>query len=58
MSASGLLMRFITKCEQIIWETTLSSLDSVLEFSILREAHTSFTIIRKFWSGIGGDHAS
>lgn len=57
MSASGLLMRFIAKCEQTIWEETLFSLDSILEIPILRESLTSLAIIRNFWSVIGGNYA-
>lgn len=57
MSASGLVMKFITKCELMMGEKTRSCLASILRFSIPREAHTRFIVIYKFRIGMGSSYA-
>lgn len=57
MSASGLVMRFITKCEYVMGEKTHSSLASIVKFSIIKEALTRFIVFYNFWMGMGCGYA-
>lgn len=57
MSASGLVMRFITKCEYVMGEKTHSSLTSFMKFSIIEEALTRIIVFYNFWMGMGGVYA-